>query len=376
MPTSTLTIDEVSLGTGPFTIYVCDISIDYCEFIASGVVIPPSYTFYLPVIFQGVQQVIVKIIDESNGCEDFNYYNCFTPTPTTTQTPTITPSITIECSCLSFENTGVTTSTISFTQCNGANFETNVEPNSTFYGCGKNAIFDNNIYFSVREQCIDYKCPPIPPTPTPTPTVSPSLASIVGYFEDCCDSNRKFVVSGIPASFSPLSGVYALRNAGFEGCATSIPYFSSDTFYSNFLIAQTDGCLDCQLRDPALNCPTPTKSVTPTQTQTPTVTPTQGLAPTQTPTQTPTPTVTRTLTPTPSNTPPVCCDCWTFKVTSGNVNLSWTDCTSTPQSVDYAYDPKIGTRYISVLGGTTPIATANPSGTWGLSQATSCVGCP
>ena len=37
-----------SNGVGPFTIYVCNISLDYCDLIATNVSLPPTYTFDLP----------------------------------------------------------------------------------------------------------------------------------------------------------------------------------------------------------------------------------------------------------------------------------------------------------------------------------------
>ena len=371
---SIVNIDYITTS-GYYTIYVCSLSLDYCELIGTHIPIPPEFSFELPELFSNVQEVIIKIIDEQTSCEDFNYYQCLTPTPTNTVTPTITPSKTVICNCLTFHNTGNTFANISYIQCDGSSFSDYIESGTTYYACGRAASYDSNISFSLGDECINFSCPELLPTPTVTPTPSPTLPTVVGYFQSCCDATIQFVVAGIPASLSPLSGVYAIRNLGFEGCATSIGYFSSDTIYANYLIAQTDGCLDCQLRDAALLCPTPTRTLTPTPTITPTVTPTTGLPPTPTPTITPSPSTTPPNTPTPSATPAVCCDCWSFLVTSGNVYVTWTECDGNVVSNTFTFNRANPPKLLENLGGTTPTASAAPAGTWTLSKIANCTGC-
>lgn len=370
---SVITIDYITT-TGYYTIYACNVTLDYCELIGVNIQIPPIFSFELPEIFQGVEEVVIKIIDQNTNCEDFNYFNCFTPTPTNSVTPTVTPSKTIECNCITFQNTGLTDGQISFIQCDNSSFSTYIESGTTYYGCGKLPTSDPIITISIGDKCVNFSCPEIPPTPTISPTPSPTIPSVVGYFESCCDPSNQFVVAGIPASFSPLSGVYAIRNDGFEGCATSIGYFSSDTIFSNYQIALTSGCTDCQYKDIAFICPTPTVTKTSTPTITPTQTPTSGLPPTPTPTititKTVTPTLTSSITPTPTN----CCDCWEFKPTSGNVLLNWTDCLGNYNSVNFPFNPLNGFKYLFV-NGPAPVPSPNPSGLWILNKVSNCTGC-
>lgn len=66
-------------GTGPYDIYVCDITLTYCYLVSSATTIPPTYTVTIPVPLDGVSQVIVKLID-SLGCEIIQQYTCLTPT--------------------------------------------------------------------------------------------------------------------------------------------------------------------------------------------------------------------------------------------------------------------------------------------------------
>ena len=365
------TIDvNYSNGVGPFTIYVCNISLDYCDLIATNVSLPPTYTFDLPPEFLGAPEVVVKIIDLSTNCEDFNYYQCFTPTPTITLTPTITPSKIVNCNCLKFTNTGNTVFNYSYIQCNGQTLNGVILSGNTIFACGNTPMADPGIYIEIGNFCVNGSCPEVLPTPTPTVTVTPTLPGVIGYFQDCCDSNNQFVVTNIPSSFSPLSGVYAVRTNEFEGCATYIGYFLSTKFYTYDGLDNSDNCSDCQLTYPVAICPTPTTTVTPTNTITPSITPTTGLPPTPTPTITITPSESGAL-PTPTPTPTVCCNCYNIKVASGNMLFSYYDCTGTLQSESLSG----GTYYRSVLSGTKPSLTANPSGSGNLTLISICIGC-
>lgn len=378
MAVSTITIDFVTT-TGYYTIYVCNTSLDYCELIGINIPIPPEFSFVLPEIFQGVQEIVVRLIDQNDNCEDFNYYNCVTATPTPSVTPTITPSKTIVCNCLTFQNTGVTSSLVSYTGCNGTSYSYYVPSGDTYFACGRLPSYGVDINFTLGDECINNSCPPIPITPSVTQTPSPTLPSVVGYFESCCDTNYKFVVAGIPQAYSALTGTsltFAIKNLGFEGCATSTTYFSSNTIFSNILIAQTDDCTDCQLADQALICPTSTKSPTPTPTITPSISPTTGLALTQTPTNTPTASITPTCTLTPSSTQSPCVDCWIFTLNSGDILLSLIKPDGSPANLPFSYFAGISPLYFTVSGGTIPYGTPNPAGRFSLSKFTSCIGCP
>ena len=48
-------------GVGPYNVYLCDITLNNCILISGATSIPPSVNFYLPPIFAGAEQVIVKI---------------------------------------------------------------------------------------------------------------------------------------------------------------------------------------------------------------------------------------------------------------------------------------------------------------------------
>ena len=361
-----------SNGVGPFTIYVCNISLDYCDLIATNVSLPPTYTFDLPPEFLGTPEVVVKIIDLSTNCEDFNYYQCFTPTPTITLTPTITPSKIVNCNCLKFTNTGNTSFNYSYIQCNGQTLNGAILSGNTIFACGNTPIADPGVYIEIGNFCVNGSCPEVLPTPTPTVTVTPTLPGVVGYFQDCCDSNNQFVVTNIPSSFSPLSGVYAVRTNEFEGCATYIGYFLSTKFYTYDGLDNRDGddCSTCQLTYPVAICPTPTTTVTPTNTITPSITPTTGLPPTPTPTITITPSESGVL-PTPTPTPTVCCNCYSVKVISGNMLFIYYNCSGVKQLESLS----VGSYFRSVLSDITPSLTANPSGSGSFALISVCIGC-
>lgn len=95
-------------GTGPYDIYICDLTLTFCDLVSSNETLPYSFLTYG--IYENATSVIIKLID-SLGCEIFHPYSCpVTPTPTPTNTPTPTPTSTPGCHCISFENlsTGLT----------------------------------------------------------------------------------------------------------------------------------------------------------------------------------------------------------------------------------------------------------------------------
>jgi hypothetical protein len=49
-------------GTAPYDIYVCDTTITYCFFVASGVSTVPQ-VIDLPPFLSGVESIIIKVID-------------------------------------------------------------------------------------------------------------------------------------------------------------------------------------------------------------------------------------------------------------------------------------------------------------------------
>jgi hypothetical protein len=112
-------------GSGPYDIYICDITLTYCYLVASSITIPPTYSVTLPIELEGVFQVGVKLID-SLGCEAIQVYSCPILPVTPTITPTMTPTMIVECNCLTFDN-------ISFDAGSSVtNFSTNAEGRLTF----------------------------------------------------------------------------------------------------------------------------------------------------------------------------------------------------------------------------------------------------
>jgi hypothetical protein len=149
------------------------------------------------------------------------------------------------------------------------------------------------------------------PTTTPTPTITSSpLPPIVGYFQDCCDSNIKFKVGSLPGGLI-IGESYYVQTNGYTGCTTFISETPVFTQYPTTIVLVDEGdCNSCKVKR-SIVCPTPTPTPTSTLTSTPTSTltstPTPTVTKTVTPTHTSTPTVTPTTTPTPSSQ--VCINC-------------------------------------------------------------------
>ena len=165
-----------STGTPPYSIYVCDVTISYCYLVTGSTTIPPTFTFDVPPPLEGVNTLIVKIID-AIGCEVFEPYSCPpTPTPTPSFTPTPTPTPTNLCYCITITNTGSTIGSFDYIDCNG-----NVVLNSpadvgvTLFVCGSNPTNLSEVTATVGILCVSGSCPDSEIVPTPTPTPTPSF---------------------------------------------------------------------------------------------------------------------------------------------------------------------------------------------------------
>jgi hypothetical protein len=211
--------------------------------------------------------------------------------------------------------------------------------------------------------------PTLTPTPTPTPTncdcyyletivtsediinangnLDPSLNGKVFLFYTDCNSNPATQEYSSAGTYP--NSVCAL--ASQIGILTDTYYFQGDN--------PINGTSDYVNTLTCCSLPTPTPTVTPTNTQTPTVTPTNTETPTETPTNTQTQTVTPTVTPTntetptntPTNTPtPTSCSdtnwiTWTGAsggtfslIGGGQINLTSSSTGNTQSQVVFNYD--------------------------------------
>lgn len=159
-------------GTGPYDIYLCDITLTYCFLISGSTSIPPTVTFELPssltnpypppatISFEGASSVIIKLVDLSDGCEKFILYDCNYPSPTPTQTPTPTPTPTSLCRCITvtlvdelFEGSFI------YTDCDGMISPVLIVPPSTvLYVCGSSPTPIDNVTVSLGSICGDSGC--------------------------------------------------------------------------------------------------------------------------------------------------------------------------------------------------------------------------
>jgi hypothetical protein len=147
-------------GTPPYSIYVCDPTLTYCYLVTGSTTIPPTFTFNVPPPLDGMNSIIVKIVD-SIGCEVFEPYSCPpTPTPTPTITPTPTPTPTNLCYCITIVNSGVTDGFFNYINCSGElQVAVLVSPGITYYCCGSNPSSLVNVTSSVGSLCVANSCP-------------------------------------------------------------------------------------------------------------------------------------------------------------------------------------------------------------------------
>lgn len=167
-------------GTGPYDVYICDITNTYCFQIATSVPIPTVY-FQLPATFTNplpgpstitfgpVSSLIIKIVDLSSGCETFTPYYCPspTPTPTITQTPTSTNT---NCYCHIIDNPNAISLNFEFFNCSGIITYDSIPAFTSTTRCGNSFVGEDGIIITQYLACSDGECPPLVPTQTPTPT--------------------------------------------------------------------------------------------------------------------------------------------------------------------------------------------------------------
>lgn len=272
-------------GHSPYDITICDITNIYCYSGAVGVTTVPL-TIEIPIELLGVTELLVVVTD-SIGCEEIQYHYCGepipSPTPTSTQTPTPTPT-NVTCNCISIENPTITTLNFGFTQCDGLSIYDLIYSSTTLYVCGRLPYGDIGLIITTSsEVCSGNVCTGPTPTPTTTPTPTPTLPPIVGYFQDSCVPSYEFILSNIPFSFSPLSGVYYIESSGYVGCATYIGSTTSTNVFSFVAMGSQPSVNHCQIANFIYPCstqtptPTPTITITPTNTLTPTPTQTSAI---------------------------------------------------------------------------------------------------
>lgn len=262
---SQITINNLT-GHPPFTISVCDVTLDTCIIVLTGVTsVPPVLNISIPLEFTLVENLVVMATD-SIGCEVFNVGFCSNQcTPTPTVTPTVTPTITSTPSnslCTKFDNQTSESIEYFINTPDGSCIGGLLYPYTTIYHCGNNPSIGSGGTITVFDPCVDGGCINPTPTPTATPTITPSLPYLVGYFMDCCNPSNEFTLSNIPLSLYPLSDTYFIVSDGFIGCATSIVSTSSSSIYSCGDIAYMNTCEDCLIFNPTYLCPTPSPTVT------------------------------------------------------------------------------------------------------------------
>jgi hypothetical protein len=183
-------IIEISSVTGhsPYDIIICDITNTYCYTVETGVASVPPYLYInIPSQLNGVNSLLIKIID-SSGCETFQYAACPptpTPTPTNSMTPTPTPT-NANCVCLIFNNPTLTIKNYSYINCNGQTISYTLNSETEIFVCGKNPVYDSGVILTIGQYCSGNVC--IPPTPTPTPSTVPAPIICFGIYTESTDT--------------------------------------------------------------------------------------------------------------------------------------------------------------------------------------------
>jgi hypothetical protein len=157
---------NTATGTAPYDVYVCDVTLNYCFLSATAISVFPIY-LDLPTFLNGVQSVVVKLIDV-NGCEIFYNIGCSLPIPSLTVTPSYTPTPTptptrpiYPCQCIVFDNTGSGDNIgYSYLNCNGITIFDTVISGNTQLVCGSQPVsFDIKMTYTINGDCVNNLCP-------------------------------------------------------------------------------------------------------------------------------------------------------------------------------------------------------------------------
>lgn len=121
--------------------------------------------------------------------------------PTSTPTPTLTPTFSPpNCSCWSFENTGIGTANVSYVDCNTGLSSVNIDFGTTIYRCvtyGQTPILNSGTVdispsltsCNNQEDCEQIITPTPTSTSTPTPTITPTVEESCILFDSGCGTN-------------------------------------------------------------------------------------------------------------------------------------------------------------------------------------------
>jgi hypothetical protein len=327
------------VGTPPFDIYICDVSINYCFLVASSVTTVPI-DIELPSFLSGVDAVVARVYD-SERCEEIYLIPCLLPTPSITVTPSFTPTPSVTstkrlypCFCIEFDNSGSGENIgYSYYDCNNVLITDKALDGDVFTVCGSNPSSDNiKLSFTILGDCPSGSCGrgPAGITPTPTPTdKSPNVALLVnGRYSsgsvsgDYTISSNVLLEKGLTVFFK---NILPKEDGNVIEIDTDITIFPGNTTgQTNFSVSGDFDTLtrESQIKDVTYGgtdaglrlsfsatsfFSTPTNTVTSSITPTITLTntPTNTFTPTQTPTQTTTPSITPSITPTISITPSI-----------------------------------------------------------------------
>lgn len=323
------------VGTPPFDIYICDVSINYCFLVASSVSSIPI-SIELPSFLSGVDAVVARVYD-SDRCEEIYLIPCLLPTPSITVTPSFTPTPTVTptkriypCFCIEFDNSGSGEDIgYSYYDCNNVLITDKALDGDVFNVCGSNPTSDNiKLSFTILGDCPSGSCGRGPAGITPTPTSTdktPNLSLLVGGRYSPGSVNGSYTISsdkplekGLTVFFKDI---LPKENGDPIEIDTDITIFPGQTTgQTSFSVADNFDSLlrESQIEDVSYGSTdtgfriafsatsffaTPTNSTT--VSLTPTNTPTITLSNTTTPTPSITPSITPTISITPSLTPTI-----------------------------------------------------------------------
>jgi len=262
--------------------------------------------------------------------------NTETPTETPTNTETPTPTPTNPCVCTEIRCIGPFNDCLySYTDCDGDILPYEVWSSVKTYNQGDVVVYTNNpsndyyLFTSLVDDNLN-NIPPYPPIGinqywSVGPQTNPYLILPVGQTVRVCHEGGIFNMGG--GSFTTINKGSCVDNQCPLDPSPTPTITSTNTETPTATITPTN-------TETPTNTPTPTETPTNTETPTPTETPTNTVTPTNTETPTPTETQTSTPTPTPTETScilgncglAVCCSYEIIVPAGCTIEVEFTDC--------------------------------------------------
>lgn len=245
-----VTISSITGLIPPFSAYCCNVYGNQCVYI--GTITTTPITLTLPSQFDMAPAVGILLVD-STGCERFETFVCYQPSPSMTQTPTPTPTPTITPTNTNTPTpTNTNTNTPTVTSTNTPTPTVTQTPTSTITPTPTITTTNTNTPTPTNSST-----PTPTPTPTntntPTPTPTPSGTMLNNYFATQCIGSlvkvvdMNLITGGTQTVFLGDDGICWHPTVPTTSASTVTPLLQFGEYPSGCTECSTGGCVNWEV---------------------------------------------------------------------------------------------------------------------------------